>query len=177
LAANAFWVDNPVNCPSSNQTEFPGQNCAPEDICGDSSGTAQCFDTSTISAPSSTATSNTDQDGGSFGFDGGYLVNCFVTADAEAPFCDNGGSFFCDRNSTCFSTQSRDTTCTANVFGQSTCGSCRSGFNDCNADGGVCEIQNGASCGTNAEFNGCDGANGNCICSSGAMSEATTSVN
>lgn len=161
-AASPYWVDDPLNCPATDATEFPGQDCAPNNICGESSDIAQCHDGLSISAPSGTSSSNTDQDGG--GFDGGYLINCFVSADGSAPFCDNGGSFWCDRNSTCYSTQFRDTTCNANVFGESSCGSCRSGYNDCDADGGICEIQNGASCGTNAEYSGCSGSLGNCIC-------------
>ena len=161
-AATAHWVNDPANCPATDATEFPGQDCSPNNICGENSDIAQCHDGSSISAPSSAAISNIDQDGGSF--DGGYLINCFVSADASAPFCDNSGSFWCDRNSTCYSIRFRSTTCTANVFGASTCGSCRSGYNDCNEDGGVCEIQNGASCGTNAEYNGCNGILGNCVC-------------
>lgn len=173
LGAN-YWVKDPNNCPSEDQTNFPGQNCAPEDICGDSSGTAQCYDTSTITAPGTMVQSSTDHDSGSCEdgtCNGGYIVDCYATADAVAPFCDNSAAFWCDRNSTCQSTQLRYTNCTASVFGQSVCGNCLSDYLNCDTDNVDCEVNPNAVCDNSARFNsscqcvgsGCDGW---CVCDS-----------
>jgi len=133
FAANN-WVNNPSVCPAIDGTNFPGQDCSPDKICGDSSGIAQCYATGTLIAPSSNTTSTTDQDGGSI--NGGYLVNCYATSDTSSPFCDNLGNYWCDRNSTCQSTKIRQTIClgTDNPnggFGVSTCGLCLSGYFNC----------------------------------------------
>lgn len=133
----AYWVANPVNCPHTDATNYPGQNCAsPQHICGDSSGTAQCNST-TILPPGSTATSTTNQDAGNCQdgtCNGGYIINCYATADGTDPHCDNSGNAWCDRNSTCYTTQVRSTTCSANLFNLSVCGSCRSNYYNCYGD-------------------------------------------
>lgn len=165
--ANPFWVNDENNCPAVNESQFSGQDCSPDNICGDESGTAQCFDTSTLTPPGSNATSNTNV---ASEFDGGFLINCFADADDAEPFCDNDEAFNCDRNSSCFTTQSRDTTCLTSAFGRSICSDCRSGFNDCDTDTNPCEIQNGASCsGSTGTYNACltvgSGGAGNCTSS------------
>jgi len=133
------WVNNPGSCNISDPTNFPGQNCSPERICGDNSGISQCYNTTTLLPPAVSATSNTLYS--ATYPNGGYLVNCYTAVDAAAPFCDNSGSYWCNRSTTCYTTQLRDTICTANVWGASTCGACRTGYGDCNLDGGVCEVQ------------------------------------
>ena len=164
VSAASLWLDDLTDSPSSDATNFPGQNCFPEVICGDSGGTAICISNSSLSAPASTATSNTDY---SSSFDGGYIINAYATADGTSPQCDNSGSFWCDRNSSCYTAQHRDTICTANVFAQSTCGSCRTNYLDCNSDGGDCEIQVGGTCGsgTGTYSSTCAGSVGNCTSS------------
>ncbi len=130
LANAAYWVDDPSNCPTTDATNFPGQDCSPNDICGDSSGIAQCYDTSGLSAPSSSTTSLT-QYSGSYG--GGYLINCEATSDSAEPYCDNSGNAWCNRDSTCYSVN-RLTECTANLFGDFSCSTCRSGYTYCDGD-------------------------------------------
>jgi len=165
--ATAHYVKDPANCPSTDATEFPGQDCSPNEICGDSGGIAQCYDTDTLTAPGSTDTSNTNYNCEDT-CDGGYIVNCFVSADAASPYCDNSGNYWCDRNSTCYSTQLRDTTCVASKFGASSCGNCRSDYLNCDTDNIDCEIDPGSTCDNQATFTGCDcvgsGCEGQCDC-------------
>jgi len=135
------WVSDPGTCNMTDPTSFPGQNCDPVKICGDNAGIAQCYNTATLLPPAVSATSNTLYSA-SYP-NGGYLTNCYATMDSAAPYCDNNQSFWCNRSTTCYTTQARDTVCTANTWNTSTCGSCRTGYGDCNLDGGVCEIQYG----------------------------------
>lgn len=139
VIAATQWVNNPSSCNVSDPTNFPGQNCSPDKICGDSSGIAQCYNTASLLPPAVSATSNTLYSA-SYP-NGGYIINCYATADAAAPFCDNSGAYWCNRSNTCYTTQLRDTICTANTWGTATCGACRTGYGDCNLDGGVCEVQ------------------------------------
>jgi hypothetical protein len=139
VSAATQWVSNPATCNMLDATNFPGQNCDPERICGDSSGIAQCYNTATLLPPAISATSNTLYSA-SYP-NGGYILNCYATKDSAAPFCDNNGAYWCNRSNTCYTTQQRDTTCTANTWATATCGSCRTGYGDCNLDGGVCEVQ------------------------------------
>jgi len=163
-SAASYWVNNPANCPVTDSTNFPGQSCTPTNICGDVSGVAQCYDTSAINPPGSSDTSLIQH---SETYNGGYIINCFASTDSDSPYCDNSGAAWCNRDSTCYTTQKRATTCTANVWETSTCGSCRSGYNDCDTDGIICEIQDGGTCGTGAVYDGCNGAVGKCVCGSG----------
>jgi hypothetical protein len=135
------WVADPVTCSISDPTSFPGQNCSPVRICGSSSGIAQCYNTTTLLPPAVSATSNTSYS--ATYPNGGYLTNCYAVKDSTAPYCDNNGSYWCNLSTNCYTTQRRDTVCTANTWNTATCGSCRTGFGDCNADAGVCEIQYG----------------------------------
>jgi hypothetical protein len=143
----SYWVNNPVDCPTTDATNFPGQSCSPNDICGDDGGTAQCYDTSTMPAPpndvnQSSAISYTSS------WDGGFVLNCYASVDASAPFCDNGGNYWCDYNSYCWNTRHMTTQCEAGVWaggtGASTCAGCRSGWQECDGsiqDADGCEIQ------------------------------------
>lgn len=146
--ANAFWVDTPNKCPSVNATEFSGQDCTPEDICGETGDdVAQCFDMSGVSAPTGNVTGTTNQ---ASAFDGGYIINCFESADAAAPFCDNGGNFRCDRENAC-NTINVQTVClgtdSGGGFTTSVCSpTCKSGFQQCDGsttDADGCEIETG----------------------------------
>lgn len=165
LSHAALWVNDPALCPATEETQYPGQNCSPVTICGDNDGIAQCYDTTTITAPASSNSSATLHTN-SFG--GGYLLDCFATQDSSAPYCDNNGDAWCNRDASCY-TNGRLTDCTPNTWESFSCGTCRTGYNDCNGTGdgsdGDCEIQDGASCGSHAIYDGCDGASGNCICS------------
>jgi len=138
--ATAYWVDDPADCPSLDAGEFPGQDCTPEDICGDSSGTAQCYDTSLLTAPSPTTTYSNNFAGFN---QGGFLVNCFVTADAGSPFCDNSGNFWCERNETFYLSYVRLTNCTD--FGVSEIGNCNTGAYNCFGDI-ACEATSTSNC-------------------------------
>ncbi len=170
VSGASLFVGNPSNCPTSDGTRFPGQDCAPLEICGDSSGIAQCFDTDTISAPGIDLNSTTDWNSA---FNGGYLTDCYRTVDAAAPFCDNSGAFWCDRNSTCQSVN-RTTTCLANTFedeaSASICSGCTPPFIACDGsttDGDGCETNPGVtacSAGANNNLN----ASCTCVCDSGA---------
>ena len=162
LVSAAYWVNDPANCPATDATNFPGQDCSPDNICGDSSGFAQCYDASLLSAPSSNATTSSNVDDGSF--DGGYLVNCEVSSDASSPFCDNSGAFWCDRNSACYSTQYRETICLENLWGSYECGDCRSGYQDCYGDT-TCESSGSSSCENSA--NNYYAGSCTCTCDSG----------
>jgi hypothetical protein len=137
-AAATYWTTDPSTCPISDAAAFPGQSCTPQRICGDDSGTAQCYDTATISPPAAPATSNTNY---TLTMPGGYMLNCYGTKDASAPYCDNSTAAWCNFNTTCYTTRGRDTICTAGVWGASTCGSCRTTFIDCDADPVTCEVQ------------------------------------
>jgi len=156
----AYWVTDFNTCPQTYQS----QTCiSPTLVCGYNGGITYCADPSTITAPGSPATSNTDQDSGSY--NGGYLIDCYAF-DSGSPYCNNNGAFWCDRNSTCHTTNHRDTTCTASLFGASTCGSCRSGYDNCTGDDD-CETQLGvSSCavGSNNNVPSCGG----CVCDTGA---------
>lgn len=151
-AVSPNWVNDPNSCPSLDAGVFPGQDCTPEDICGEDSGIAKCFDTSTISAPTVNTTTTSNADDGSF--DGGYLINCYATADATAPFCYDSSSPTCDKNSTVHSTLFRDTIClgtdSGGGFGITRPGSCRTNYFQCDGGGSIddCEILSGQSCGS-----------------------------
>ena len=65
-----------------------------------------------------------------------------MAADAAAPYCDNGGAYSCNRDSSCYDTQLRSTICTGGSFGAFTCGSCFAGRQDCTGDV-TCEVVTG----------------------------------
>lgn len=165
------YVIDPNNCPSSDGTNFPGQNCAPEDICGDSSGTAQCYDTSTIGTPGSTDTTYSTNVAG---FDGGWIMDCYIATSSSEPFCFNDG-LVCDRNSTCFSTRHVRTQCDSGAYGASQCtGTCGGTYFACDGsttDADGCEIEGGVSCGSGTgtiQEDECFSASaGNCTATSG----------
>jgi len=142
--AESYWVDDPNSCPDSYQS----QTCSGSDIvCGADGGVTYCYGPGSLNAPGSSSTSNSNVDDGSF--DGGYLIDCYAY-DGSEPHCDNTGSFWCDRNSSCYGV-GRDTSCTADAFGETTCGDCRSTYFECDGsitDSDGCEILGGSSCGS-----------------------------
>lgn len=170
----AYWVSNPGNCPQTHG-DYPGQDCSPNLICGDSGGTAQC-NQSAISPPGSMVASTTDQDSGGCQdgtCNGGYIIDCFATADSGDPYCDNNGAAWCDRNSSCRdSPVYRRTNCTASMWSSSVCGLCRSGRYNCYGDTN-CESTATSGCenGDNNNYDEatCDDATGGgtCECDSG----------
>jgi len=176
VSSATYYVTDPDNCPSSDGTNFPGQNCAPQDICGDSSGIAQCYDTSTISAPvgssTTTGTGGTDYSCSDATCSGGFITNCYASIDSGAPYCDNNGAFLVDRNATCYNKHTQ-TTATGEVFAASTCSAtCTTNYFQCDGsttDADGCEINAGASCGAGTGtivLNQCYSASaGNCTSS------------
>ncbi|MCK5356755.1 MAG: hypothetical protein KAJ48_00035, partial [Elusimicrobiales bacterium] len=137
-----YWVDDPANCPAIDETNYPGQNCDDEMICGDLSGIAQCYNTSFINAPTASTTSNTNY---SSSYDGGYILNCFATDSSPDPYCNNNNGWWCDRDSECYDVN-RNTVCVEGQMASSTCGTCRSGYTFCDGsytDGDGCEINIG----------------------------------
>jgi hypothetical protein len=102
-----------------------------------------------------------DQDSGSY--NGGYLIDC-TAYDGTAPHCDNAGSYWCDRNSTCYNV-ARQTNCTASSWSASFCDtSCVSGYTYCDGsltDGDGCEVQSGV---TNCPAGNNNNQNSACAC-------------
>lgn len=141
VSAAEQWVSDPGMCNVTDPLNFPGQNCSPTYICGDDTGIAQCYNTISLLPPALSATSNISYSA-SYP-NGGYIVNCYATVDAAAPYCDNSGNYWCNRSSNCYSTQHRNTICTANLWADASCGTCRTGFGDCDSGGDSCEIQFG----------------------------------
>ncbi|MDD4287313.1 MAG: hypothetical protein PHO20_01500 [Candidatus Peribacteraceae bacterium] len=135
----AHYETDPTLCPDED-VQFPGQKCpAGLGICGvDNSNIPQCYDMSLVTAPIATATSTTQY---SASFGGGYIINCFTQPlDSVAPYCDNDGAWLCNRDSSCYSAPTNKlTTCTG--AGTFSCGACRSGYQDCDAEAGTCEVQ------------------------------------
>lgn len=163
--AASQWVTNPATCSINDPVNFPGQNCTPQRICGDNSGIAQCYNTAGITAPVASAISDTKYDAGHAA--GGYLLNCYAAMDAGAPFCDNGGAMWCNRDNTCHDTNHKMTQCTGGVFGASTCDSaCISGYQDCDVTPTICEVEtNVTNCAVGSNNN--IGAACGCQCDSG----------
>ena len=151
VSAATNWVVFPTSCPSTDAINFAGQDCTPEEICGDNSGTAQCFDTPImVSKASNSTTYSTNNLGDN---DGGFTVNCFATADASAPFCDNNGAYTCERNETFHgSPVNRNTVCVGTddggTFGDSAMGTCKTeGTDFFNCFGDLnCEATSSSNC-------------------------------
>ncbi|MFP4195758.1 MAG: hypothetical protein ACLFSN_03265 [Candidatus Woesearchaeota archaeon] len=144
VSAASYWVDDPGSCPDTNESVFSGQSCSPDEICGDNGGTAQCYDTDTLTPPSGTGTANVD-----VGLGGGYVVDCFAPDDGSGAGCDNDGNFWCNSDPSC-SGVNRITVCNASTWshesGSFSCGSCESGYTYCDGsytDGDGCEIDVG----------------------------------
>lgn len=130
VRAATNYQANPGLCPSSDTTIFPGQNCAPLQIIGDSSGTVVCGSGSGITAPGSSAIATLYTAGLS-----GYGYNCYGTSAGS-------GNIICTEDSSC-RTMNRDTTCTASSYQSFSCTNCKTGYGDCNLDGLACEVQFG----------------------------------
>ncbi len=137
------WVANPASCPQSDPANFPGQNCAPNNMCGDSSGIAQCYNTASISAPAVSVNSSVLY---ASALTGGYVINCFTASDSSSPYCDNNGAAWCNRDASCYGGgNNRLTTCLAGKWayegaGAYTCGDCLTTHLDCTGDT-KCEVQ------------------------------------
>ncbi len=137
------WVANPASCPQSDPANFPGQNCAPNNMCGDSSGIAQCYNTGSISAPGVSANSSVLY---ASALTGGYVINCFTASDSGSPYCDNNGAAWCNRDASCYGGgNNRLTTCLAGTWAYEgassyTCGDCLTTHLDCTGDT-KCEVQ------------------------------------
>ncbi len=151
------WENNPANC-QAGYPEYSGQNCGTTEACGVLSGFVQCYDTDSLSPPSSnSANSIVDY---SSSFDGGYGVNCTATADSGSPYCNNNGTYWCDRNETFFNTLKRKTVCVANKWASDTGatqeGECRDLYLNCDGGGitSSCEVLSG-----NTVFSGISNAN------------------
>ncbi|MBU0546095.1 hypothetical protein KKA13_02470, partial [Patescibacteria group bacterium] len=145
-SAATQWVTNPASCNHTDAVVFPGQNCVvPTNICGDwaGGGVAQCYNTGGLAAPGSSAVTAVYNGALTAG---GYVVNCYAVADAGAPYCDNGGNFWCNSDSSCYG-QNRTTTCAAGKFayevGAFSCGDCKVNYGDCDLGGDTCEINFG----------------------------------
>ena len=142
LVSAAYWVDDPADCP----TEYQAQTCSGSDVvCGYYGGVTFCYNPNNINPPTSSKTSTIDY---TTKFNGGYLIDCYAY-DGSAPYCNNYGNAWCDRSSTCYNVH-RYTVCTANQFGQYSCGSCISNYFYCDGsytDADGCEIHAGDSCG------------------------------
>jgi hypothetical protein len=106
IVSATTWASNPADCPTSEHA----QTCTYSDVvCGvNGDGIVLCYDPNSLNPPSSSSTSNTAY---SANLGGGFILDC-DSYDSAAPFCDNSGDFWCNRNSTCYSTYFRDTSCT-----------------------------------------------------------------
>ena len=165
------YVNDPNNCP----TTFQSQTCAisGEVMCGFNNNIVFCFDPASITAPAFITTSTTDITNQ---FDGGYIIDC-ESFDGTVPYCDNGGNFLCDRNSAFQNSPVfRKTVCTANVFGQSTVGTCLDSSFNCFGDTN-CESTSSSVCEggdnsnnhyTTATCND-DIGGGTCVCNTNAF--------
>ena len=162
--ANAqYWTDDPSTCPAIDEANYPGQNCDTEMICGELDSVAQCYDTSILTPPVGDETSNTNW---SSSYNGGYIFDCYSTDSVADPYCDDNGTWFCDYNTTCYTTYHKDTTCVGGEIASSTCGDCRTGYQECDGsedDADGCEVQtNVTNCAT-GDNNRLD-ATCTCIC-------------
>ncbi len=119
---------NPGLCPLLDVVTYPGQNCTPLQIIGDSSGTVACGNGSAIAAPGSSAVAALYIAGLS-----GYGYDCYGTSAGS-------GNIICTEDSSC-RTMNRDTTCLASAYQSFSCASCKTGYGDCNLDGLACEVQ------------------------------------
>lgn len=167
LGSSATYVNDPTSCPSA-----PYQSQSPttpgELVCGYDGAIVYWYNMSTLTAPAGNTTVSSTNYGS---VDGGYVLDC-EAKDSVAPFCDNGGSYLCDRDSSCYNVN-RQTTCVGTSsgggFGVSECSSCRSGYNYCDGsftDADGCEIQTGVTTfSTNSVYNSTCGA----VCESGFL--------
>lgn len=167
IVSATTWVNDPNDCPTTSQS----QTCSGSDVvCGLNGGITYCYNPSSLIPPSGSASSTTSY---SSSFNGGYILDCDYY-DGSAPNCDNSGNFWCDRSETCYSTQYRNTLCTADTWGTATCGTCRTNYFNCYGDS-VCEATSTSDCqaGTipHTKYNTatCDDltGGGTCMCDTG----------
>ena len=169
FAASPYYVSNPTACP----TDAFSQSCVGGlKVCGvNSSNVISCYDNTALNPPTSSANSSS----GSSTASGGYYVDCYGY-DSAAPYCNNNGLFVCLQNATCDSLK-KVTVCTASQWANSTCGSCKTGYHDCdgntaNGCSGSTE-QDGVSCTTAL---GLPGTYNNCVCVGSILKLGSDSV-
>jgi len=142
------WVDDPNDCPAVYQSV----TCSPNDVCGYDGGT-KCADTSAFSFGALQEVESTNPDSTYNVFDGGGLVDCYdYESTPSTPFCDNGGSYWCDYNSTCYGIE-RKTNCTD--FGAGPCSfNCLTGYQYC-TDIDTTGESNSATCSVDTDTSDC----------------------
>jgi|GEM_PF-1900217 len=169
FAANPNYVNNPSLCP----TDAFSQSCVGgKKVCGvNSSNVVSCYDTGLFNPPASQGSTS----GNTATTTGGYYIDCYYQ-DAAVPYCDNSGSFYCMQNTTCSGLQ-KVTLCTANTWAASTCGSCKTGYNDCDGNSA-----NGCSGATERDGAACTiggvlpGTYQNCVCIGSVLKLGSDSV-
>ena len=146
MVSGTYYVANPTSCLSNDQTNYPGQYCDPQDICGIISGNVQCYDTSLISPPVSSSTTTgaggTDYTCIGTACSGGFITDCYAATNCLTALCD--------RNATCYNKHTQ-TTCNSGSWISSSCSAtCTTNYFACDSnttDANGCEINAGASCG------------------------------
>ena len=129
--AVTYYVNSPTSCPSSDATNFPGQSCVPNNICGAISGIAQCYNNSLINPPNYNTLTESD-----YGISPGYGVDCYAATTCNNPICQ--------RNNTYQNVNHKKTGCTAHAWGTAYMStSCTNGYLDCDGNPSVCEVQVG----------------------------------
>jgi hypothetical protein len=156
------YKSNPALCPPTDAVSFPGQNCTPQNICGyvTNSGNdyAQCYNTAAMTPASSTNSGTGVTSKLLSTSQGGYVINCNASADAAAPYCDNGGNFWCNPDTTCLNNHVV-TNCASGKWATDTSGNntasafscatvtdnvdtyCISGYLSCDGVNTNCEVQ------------------------------------
>lgn len=167
IVSAQLWVDDFNDCPDN----YAAQNCLVpgELVCGYDTGSSdlQCSDPSEVIAPSANETVTSTNPTSSF--NGGFLINCLDYDAAGSVYCSNGAGdpYWCDYNSTLYSTKHKKTICLEDTWGETRPGECRTdngGYYVCNGDTDICEERGGESCftGGNHVYNQCVGTVGNC---------------
>mgnify|MGYP003749125807 FL=1 len=140
-ASEQLWAANPAACPSTQgavSCDAAGSN---EHICGE----YICYVSDLVFAPTDSETASQPIAGAPSS--GGFIVDCYSNDATDAP-CDNGGQAWCSPKQSC-EEGNLETICTANAWGDATCGTCKDidgdsveDFGDCNGDAGDgCEVQ------------------------------------
>jgi len=172
-ATATIWTNNPANC-NATHGDYPGWSCAPLEICGyKTSSSTECYDTDSLPAPPEDLNSNTNY---TVSWNGGFVIACDGGPDAGEPFCDNlSGStkYWCDRNSTCYTTRHMNTQCESGKWAgssdiETTCQGCRLGYQECDGtilDADGCEVQTNVSpCSVIGEAGAHNNVDSECTC-------------
>ena len=146
-AVSPYYTKTPSTCPKTDASIFPGQSCSPINFCGNIGGIAQCYDTSTITMPSTYI--GADQTNVNSGIGQGYVLDCYNPATCTS-------SFYCSVNSTC-ETWNRYSNCTTTT--EAHClNYCKPNYYDCDGDPNTCEVLSGSACtigGLPGTYSGC----------------------